>query len=57
MGLKCNITVNSLLLLLVSAVYVSGDVVFDVRKYGGGIRADGVSGIGQVRENNSIKFL
>ena len=47
MGLKLNITATSLLLLLASAAKVSGDINFDVTKYGA--RADGNSDISQAR--------
>ncbi|CBI28390.3 unnamed protein product, partial [Vitis vinifera] len=45
MGLKLNIAGTSLLLLLASAAEVSGDIIFDVTKYGA--RADGHSDISQ----------
>ena len=47
MGLKLNIATTSLLLLLASAAEVSGDIIFDVTKYGA--RTDGNSDISQVR--------
>ncbi|CBI22052.3 unnamed protein product, partial [Vitis vinifera] len=45
MGLKLNIATTSLLLLLASAAEVSGDIIFDVTKYGA--RTDGNSDISQ----------